>query len=480
MSKKVCVVGLDGATFTTLKSWMGEGVLPTLSAMAGEGVSGTLTSVIPPVSPVAWPTFMTGNNPGRHGIFGFQQKRKGEVEPYIPLGKNVMGPTIWDILTERGWKSIVLNVQMTYPPTEVDGVLVSGVMSPEISAYPKEYESWLKDQEYIIEGKGYVDTPKDEFIKSLYETTDKRFDAAEKLMDKIDYNFLMMLVSGTDRAQHYMWDDMCEKHPKYGNVLRDYYTHVDGLLGKLFEKAGDDATKIVLSDHGFSQQKKRVHINHWLEKRGYVTVKDNWGNRRKKMLLHLSAFLKSTGLSKLIVKVMVRGGRKPGKMQPPKIELDYEKSRAFTCGYYTGQIYLNPSLPEEEYETVREKLINEIKDLSDPDTGKKIVEGAWRREEIYAGSHLDDAPDILVHLTDGYWVVGGFNYPRLFEGVTRETGQHSMDGVLFMSGQGVRKGAELGGAKLIDVAPTILSLYNIKADMDGRVLSEVLEPKQPK
>ena len=65
------IVGLDGATWDLLRPRMADGRLPNLRRLADEGVTGNLTSIFPPETPAAWPSFMTGKNPGKHGVFDF-------------------------------------------------------------------------------------------------------------------------------------------------------------------------------------------------------------------------------------------------------------------------------------------------------------------------------------------------------------------------------------------------------------------------
>ncbi len=475
---KVLVIGLDGATFSTLIPWMNEGRLPNLKKIADAGTMGNLTSVIPYVSPVAWSSFMTGNEPGRHGVYGFQQCRVGEYKPYIPMANDVRGKSLWRILSDNKKKVIVMNVLMTYPLEDVNGVIIGDLLSPGIAVKPKKYKSWLVDEGYIVEGKGFMNTEKDEFLESLYETTNKRVDVGLQLMDKEpDWDFYMMLISGTDRIQHYMWGDMEDNDPKFGNAIRDYYEHVDGLVGKMVEKAGDDTTVILLSDHGFGRQRKRVHINHWLIKNGFLKADDTWENRKTMWTIRLSGFLKETGISEMIRKVLVRffKGEK-ADMQPPKVTIDYsENTRVFTCGYYTGQLYINHKLGDQEYEKTRNDLIEKLKELKDPETGDKIIKDVYKREEIYKGDEVKLAPDVIIVPNGDYWVVGGLNYYKLIEPVWRDTGEHRIDGMLMMKGSNIRNKDDIIDANLIDIAPTVLDMFGIKSKMDGKVVKEALK-----
>ena len=417
MDEKVLVIGLDGATLDTLQPWMDAGKLPNLKKLVDGGVLGNLSSVIPYVSPVAWSSFMTGNNPGKHGVYGFQQVKPGLYEPFIPMGNDVHGDTLWRILSDNGKKSIVVNVLLTYPiEDDIDGVVVGGMMAPGVKAKPKKYESFLIDRGYITEGKGFLNTDKDEFLASLYETTDKRVDGTIALMGEIpDWDFTMILISGTDRIQHYMWGDMEDKDPVYGDAILNYYMECDKHVGRLVEKAGPKASVVILSDHGFGRQRKRVHINHFLVDEGFMTLEDSWENTKTIWTIRLSGFLKETGLNEILRSVLVNFFSGEGtETRPPKVVVDYSlKTSVFTPAYYTGHLYMNPKLSKEEYTVKREELIAKLLLLKDPVTGEKIVEHAFRREDIYTGDMVSHAPDVVVVPAGDYWIVGGMNYHKL-------------------------------------------------------------------
>jgi predicted AlkP superfamily phosphohydrolase/phosphomutase len=74
---KVLIVGLDAATFDLIGPWLAEGKLPNLEALMKNGAWGRLASILPPITPPAWTSFMTGKNPGKHGIFHFMEAQPG-------------------------------------------------------------------------------------------------------------------------------------------------------------------------------------------------------------------------------------------------------------------------------------------------------------------------------------------------------------------------------------------------------------------
>ena len=114
--QKVMVIGIDGATFDIIKPMMSEGQLPNIERLIAQGVHGNLRSTIQPSSEQAWSSFMTGQNNGKHGIFGFIQRKPGTYDFEMVNGSLRQGKSIWRIMSDHGKKVIVINVPMTFPP----------------------------------------------------------------------------------------------------------------------------------------------------------------------------------------------------------------------------------------------------------------------------------------------------------------------------------------------------------------------------
>src|SRR5262249_36108855 len=111
MSKRVLFIGLDGATFDLLDPLMHKGVMPRLKSFGEKGVRGLLETSIPPITPTAWVSWMTGKNPGKHGVFEFLLRRKGSNGlPDMPVNSRARdGLAMWDVIALEGKRSIVTN-----------------------------------------------------------------------------------------------------------------------------------------------------------------------------------------------------------------------------------------------------------------------------------------------------------------------------------------------------------------------------------
>lgn len=154
--KRVVVLGLDGLDPVLVTKWMNEGHLPHFKALKENGTFKPLQTTFPAVSPVAWSSFMTGTNPGRHNIYDFLSRDKKTYLPElssayiggalktiklgkynIPLGKPELrllrkSKPFWVTLGENGIFSSIIRVPITFPPEKFKGVSISGMCVPDI------------------------------------------------------------------------------------------------------------------------------------------------------------------------------------------------------------------------------------------------------------------------------------------------------------------------------------------------------------
>src|SRR5918912_2887704 len=109
-SPKVLIIGLDGATFDLIKPWAAAGNLPTFAYLLRGGVHADLESTIPPITPPAWTSFMTGVNPGKHGLFNFTEYNTKNLSIRYTNASYRKVPTIWKLLSDLGCKVGIINV----------------------------------------------------------------------------------------------------------------------------------------------------------------------------------------------------------------------------------------------------------------------------------------------------------------------------------------------------------------------------------
>lgn len=510
---KIVVIGLDGATFDLIKPWAEEGHLPVLQSILKAGAHGTLRSTVPPMTAPAWTSFATGCNPGKHRLYDWIAREPDSYRFTPVTALDGTAPPLYTLLSDYGRKVVALNVPMTYPPVPVNGVMVSGMPTPSTDVtftYPESaYQDILNAVgDYILypdPGEAYSDSGIDSFLDRLYRSSDLRMQAFTYLRKREDPDFSMMVFNGTDTVSHALWKYMDSEHPlydpvkgkKYGHAIRDYYHHVDNLLACVVQSLDEDTTLIIMSDHGFGPFHKFIHVNNWLIQQGFMSIKPDMRSRFKQTTfdmgfspMNVYNTLMKLGFGKL--KREVVRGQGQGLLKTLFLsfaDVDWSNTVAYSLGN-VGQIYLNVAgrepqgtvQPGEEYEQVRAQIMEHLAQLRDPDTGEKVVESIYRREEIYHGDQLELAADIVFIPTRlEYFGFGEYEFGshKIIEAMQRGiSGTHRMNGIFMAYGAAIQPGIEVEEASLIDLAPTILNLMSapIPEKMDGRVLQEIFSP----
>ena len=512
MSKKVIFIGLDGATFDVLDPLMNQGLMPRLKEFIDQGVRGPLETTIPPITPTAWVSWMTGKNPGKHGVFEFLLRRKGSgALPDSPVNSRSRdGLPFWDLLGQMGKRAIVTNVPCTYPPGLLNGVMISDFLTPRGRrdfASPEnliaEVESKFGPYElYITEvySKGNVDKILDQLFTELeYKTKVNHY-----LMEQYGWDVFATHYWGTDRFQHELWHLLDESHSFFDRAehdahigrINEYWNTVDSTLGKLFDDADDGTTVYLGSDHGFGPIEKFLCFNVWLIDEGLLVLKRDAMTLFKRSLFKLGltpdlAYRSAMkmGLAHLRLSVGVTNRSKLMKLANLLMlsleDVDWTRTVAFSKGNY-GQIFINVRGREQhgivepgaEYEKVLGQVIDKLRGLIDPDTRKPLIGPVWRREDLYTGPHIDEAPDIQFlpnNMANKPLGTLDLTSNKFITPVYGNSGDHRMHGIMIGRGPELRSGAQVEGAHIIDYAPTILHSFGVEvpADMDGRVLEEI-------
>ncbi len=511
--RRVFAIGLDGATFDLIRPWAEQGKLPTFKRLMDQGAWGDLTSTIPPVTASAWTSFMTGKNPGAHGLFDFMQRKSGsyDLAPVSALDRD--SKTVWDLIGEAGKHVIVMNVPVTWPPQETKGLLVTGMLTPRGATnytFPRELADELKREigDYVIySDEVYSPGRGDPFLKALTYSANQRTKAAEYLATQYPWDFFMLVFPETDTVSHGLWAAYDASHHEHNKAeaasLRDgilaIYQHLDGLIERLLRRLDAETTVLLMSDHGHGPVRNFLYVNNYLSELGYLAFKPALETRLKQAAFRLGLtprsvyrLLLSIGLGKLRRTI---DKRRTGRGLLKRFflsfsDVDWTRTRAYSIGYI-GEVHLNLRgrephgivEPGEDYERTRDQVITLLRALKLP-SGVPLIDQIWKKEEIYHGAHLGDAPDILF-LPRGLETIafGDFEFGsnRIIEPSYGVSSSHRMNGILVASGAAIRRGSTPNRASLIDLAPTILHLLGlpVPTDMDGRVLKEILEDHRP-
>ncbi|MDA4116228.1 MAG: alkaline phosphatase family protein [Thaumarchaeota archaeon] len=469
MSKKVAVLGLDSVPPEMLFHKLID-KLPNFGKIYREGIHGSLRTCDPPITVPAWMVMMTGKNPGELGIYGFKHRRGYSYsDGYIVTSTNVHEKTVWEVLSDRGRKSIVIGVPPGFPVKHVTNASTISCFLTPSSDRPFTNPGELKDEVVKAAGGKYIfdvtfrTENRADVKKELFEMTEKRFDVAEHFAKK-PWDYFMMHEIGFDRLHHAFWKFFDPKHPKYqkGNEYEgidlEYYSMVDRRIGRLIPMFGEECTTFIVSDHGSKAMKGGFCVNQWLEQEGYLAFK-----------------------------------KRPDKpIELDKVEIDWSRTKAWGWGGYYARIFFNVKGREpqgivdpSELENEKRRLAEKISKIKDH-TGRTMKNWTTEPLKLY-GTAIGDKPDLMVYFDDLDWRSAGtvgHDSLYLFENDTGpDDSVHSMDGIFMMHKPGRDlKGREVSGARVEEMAPTLLKLLGIDpkgVGLNGKMIEAALEGAAP-
>lgn len=285
--RRVFLLGLDGATWTLLRPWVEEGYLPTLAGLMAGGAAGVLRSTLPPVTPVAWTSMVTGVHPGKHGIFGFVKSQPGRYAPTVVTSRDRRRPALWNLLDAAGLRSIVVDVPFTYPPDPINGVMIAGLGTPDVSAdfvHPRPLREVILREFGTYPLDIYYRKNPEGMLEQARRLTDHRFALTRFLLREFPWEFFMMVLMPPDRISHNFWWVLDPAHPRHdpaeaarlGPLVRDYYRRLDYAVGDLLGRLGSDTAFLVASDHGSGPLCRTAMLGRWLYGQGHLAA----GSRR--------------------------------------------------------------------------------------------------------------------------------------------------------------------------------------------------------
>lgn len=488
MKNQTVLIGLDGATFTILDHLMEEGVMPFLRGFVESGARAELGSVIPPLTPPAWTSLMTGRSPGHHGVFDFfRPVSPGSRHIRFTSSHDIRCETIWSMASRNKKKVAVLNFPLMFPPPEIDGYVVPGGWMPwrqlRLGCYPKDLYDRLKAlpgfnarelaMDPALERKAIEGCDHDEYadwIELHIRREQHWFEILSYLMKTDPSDLTAILFDGVDKIQHLCWrfldpaalgDSPSPWEQQIRELCLEYFRQLDGLIARIVEMADKDATFVFASDHGFGPTTEVFYVNKWLEENGYLAWADSNAQPEE-------------GGDTLGI----------GKLARHVYEMDWGKTRAYAATPSSNGIHIvladgdnGSGVPPAEYERFRDELIARLRRYRDGGSGEPVVTRIWTKEEAFAGEAEELAPDLTLALRDGGHVsVLASDAPLK----PREEikGAHRREGIFIAVGPGVRKGVELPELSILDVPPLLLYCLSlpIPEDFEGRIPTEVLEP----
>ena len=489
MTTQTLFIGMDGATFTVLDHLTsevpGEGVvMPFLKKFMETGVRAKLRSTPNPLTPPAWVSLMTGRTPGNHGLYDFirAEEQGGDVFFTLYDARDVRSETIWQIASRQDKKITALNFPFTAPPPEVNGFMVPGFIPwkhlrrnlmptdlydrlKQIPDFDPKELAWDFDREKQAMEE-LSDGDRENWIRYHLPREGQWFRIATHLMEEEQPELMAVMFDGVDKLQHQAWrfidPSQFSKNPddyelRMRKLCYEYFRMLDGYIEKLVTMAGDDVQVFMASDHGFTASTEVVRINTYLHEKGYLEWKPSKGTEAEK--------------------------RRDDSMFA---NLDWSKTTAYCRTPSSNGINIRVARNEgetgiapEEYESFRDQLIKDLEAFVDPETGERVITEIHKREEVFPGEAMEDAPDLLLVLRD-FGFVSIKNIQPALETRSEPVGTHHPDGVFLAGGKGIRQGVELDRRNIVDVASMLIySLgLDVPSDFEGEVPLEMLTPEQ--
>jgi predicted AlkP superfamily phosphohydrolase/phosphomutase len=450
-SPRVAVIGLDCATPQLLfRDFASE--TPNIHALMLRGMWGELASITPPITVPAWACAMTGKTPGQLGIYGFRNRKDTTYEGLsIATSDAMKEPAVWDELGANGLRSLLIGVPPSFPPPrEFPGWRVGCFLTPPSAkswAYPSELQTEIvgelgEGDDYIFDIPDFRRAGYDVALDQVFKMTERRFRVSRKLAAEKPWDFFMLCEIAPDRLHHVFWQHWDPTHPlyepgnKYESAFQDYYRFLDDQIGSFLEVLPDDAITIVMSDHGARPMMGGICFNDWLIREQYLAV-EAWPS-------HVIPF--------------------------GDVAIDWGQTIAWGDGGYYGRLFLNvkgrePSgiVEPARYEEVRQELTDKLEAMTDPD-GRPLGTKVLKPQDVYPEVR-GVAPDLIVYFGDLAWRSVGSVGNRSIYTYENDTGpdgaNHDRMGVFAMAGLPGQATGEVSNLSLVDVGPSILSVYGM-------------------
>jgi len=469
---KVFIMGIDGASYELINNYIKDGKLPTFNKIINDGCFGRLLSTVPPHTAPGWVSAFTGVGPGSHGIYQFWDT---QADNYVGkfMGRNEYNVLpVWDILNQYGIKTGVINVPMTHPPRELDGFILTWPLSNTLRyCYPSDLLiNIAKNGGHYASDINSMCDGDPSYIDKAIDITRKRVKTIQYLAKSMDWDILFSVFTEVDRVSHFFWDTVIEhrgqnEQQALTNAVEIIYRETDSALKQILETLPEDTLVIILSDHGFCRGNIDFYVQSYLLDKKLLEIKKAEDAHPYKSNCVASDIVYSNWFE------CISNGE--------KFIVDWDNTCAYMAapGSYGVNINLkgrqiNGIIDKEDYEKVRERVIEELMLVKNPNSGERLFKKVAKREEVYSGEMVSHAPDIILVPYDYGSMVHHAIKPGTLFGQPDQKGMHREDGIIIMHGATINKDKFRNEAKLEDVAPTLLDFYQIEkpAYMEGNTV----------
>ncbi|HYR88123.1 MAG TPA: alkaline phosphatase family protein [Terriglobia bacterium] len=473
-------IGLDGATFSILDPLIGDSegnqpTMPFLRHLIDNGVRAKLLSTPNPLTPQAWVSLMTGRMPGHHGVFDFLHAEEKDDEVYFTLSdaRNIRTETLWSIASRQDRRVISLNLPITAPPRPVNGAIVPGFVPwkhlrrnvtpvelferlKSVPGFDAKRLAWDFEKESQVMEE-FTQEQLEDWVRYHVGREEQWARISEKLLVEDEPDLMAVMFDGMDKIQHQAWPFLdplllaTQSSPSTRRIVdlcREYFRNVDRYIERLVTLAGPQAQVFLASDHGFTSSTHAVRINTLLHDLGYLRwrlANDSDPERRREQSWFANLDWKRT----------VAYCRTPSS-----------NGITIRVAQAPGATGISPP----EYESFRDHLIAQLREVRDEETGEPIFQQIHKREEVFRGQAMKDAPDLLMVCRDhGFMSIR--NARPIIEKRKLPIGTHHPDGIFVAFGNGIVKGLTIERRRIVDTTSILLYSLGLPVpnDLEGEV-----------
>lgn len=475
--KRVIVIGMDGLSWSVIDALLADGRLPSFRQALSSGAAAILRSTTPPLTPAAWSTLFSGLPPSEHRVFDFTAREVGSYVFRLCSSTDRRARMVWSVAGAKGRKVVVINVPMTYPPTAVNGLMVSGMDAPRLRGAVEPERATARilatAPDYAVDVMSHWFDDREVFHARLRSMHHARHRVALDLLDSSAADLFICVYVLADRVQHVEWSE-----PPSPAVCSAYEA-LDRVLGDYLDRIGEGDTLMVVSDHGFQSLRSEVCLNRLLVDGGLLRFKrgrckDLVSRHDRRRTLIRSGIGQDTPTSWHL---------------PPRAvwfnDVDWGRTRCAAFGLM-GNVMVNQRGRDPNGIVAPGKdtaaVLRDVGQLVTDAVGKTISNiGVTVHPVVWdqRGPSTVSPPDAVVEV-DGYrvgtWGGREFFCPSVlqdnFEG---HTGTHSPEGVFIGVGRGMPMRAEREVNDAIDLTPTMMDLLELDPEtrLPGRSLKEI-------
>lgn len=457
---RICVLGIDCAAPHII---FHDERLVNIRRLMKAGVYGRLESVVPPITVPAWMCMTTSQDPGSLGVYGFRNRSDYSYERLgFAHSGSIKAPAIWDYLARSGKRSVIMGVPPNFPPRRINGISIGCFLTPDPVRDEFTYPASLKSKiielvgDYPVDVKNFRTDRKTWLRDEIFEMSRKQWKVVHWLLKEQDWDYFHFVDIGLDRVHHGFWNYFDKEHVQYEpgnpyeNVIPDYYLWLDEQIGEVMNLLDENTVLLVVSDHGAQRLDGGFAVNQWLIENGLLVL-----------------------------------DRPPAGVTPfAKLEVNWAKTRVWSEGGYYARVFFNVEgrepqgiIPAGQYESFREEMAARFRALDD-DRGRPLDSLVFKPDQVYRQVR-NVAPDLIVHFGRLFWrSIGTVGYPTLYL-QENDTGpdacNHAQFGMFALAAPNCPLSGEYTGARLLDIAPTLLDLagYEVPENMQGRSLCAV-------